>query len=415
MRCSDGGGAGCEPRLSFKPCCSRAKRRCPCRPPTISSSSRRGSVRYDGDLQMPPAGKLPPEAIRDLEEWVRRGLAWPDDVRYAETRGHEFDYPIPNAWRYRDWVVQAFNDDLPYDQFVREQIAGDLIDPPRLDPHSGANRSVVGTGFWLLGEEIHAPVDIAQDEADRIDNRVDTFGKAFLGLALGCARCHDHKFDAVSGSLDRTVERPFGGGVSDGVLAGPRPAEAGAPRRRGAAEPVRQSQPQLPSRVPARLRRAGSLPGDGPADRHQRAGPVAGADERSLRGRAGRPLGAEGGGRLRPPAPRRPTPWKARSPIRNSPTGCDGSAIAAGSCRGDGRQEAGLWARSRLRADRRIPFPPLGALRRPASESRFWSLSSCKVRIPARERCQQRVAEAIIPTPRPQRPSSDDRQPHQQR
>jgi len=104
--------------------------------------------------------------------------------------------------------VQAFNDDLPYDQFVREQIAGDLIDPPRLDPHSGANRSVVGTGFWLLGEGIHAPVDIAQDEADRIDNRVDTFGKAFLGLALGCARCHDHKFDAVSGSLDRTVGGP---------------------------------------------------------------------------------------------------------------------------------------------------------------------------------------------------------------
>ena len=275
------------------------------------------AIRYDGDLQMPPAGKLPPEAIRDIEEWVRRGMAWPDDgsrsaaafdiasrkdahwcwqppqrspaptvrdsawcrddidrfvlarlenagltpareasqtalarrasevltglppdpdavaalvadtdprafesyvdrllasphfgerfarhwldvVRYAETRGHEFDFAIPNAWRYRDWVVEAFNDDLPYDQFVREQIAGDLVDPPRLDPQSGANRSVVGTGFWLLGEEVHGPVDIAQDEADRIDNRVDTFGKAFLGLALGCARCHDHKFDAIS-------------------------------------------------------------------------------------------------------------------------------------------------------------------------------------------------------------------------
>jgi hypothetical protein len=128
--------------------------------------------------------------------------------------------------------------------------------------------------------------------------------------------------DACVAEAVAAVERPFGGGVSDGVLAGPRPAEAGAPRRRGAAEPVRQSPPQLPSRVPARLRRAGSLPGDGPADRHQRAGPVAGADERSLRGRAGRPLGAEGGGRLRPPALRRPTPWKARSPIRNSPTGC---------------------------------------------------------------------------------------------
>ena len=57
---------------------------------------------------------------------------------------------------------------------------------------------MIGTGFWLLGEEVHSPVDIRQDEADRVDNRVDTFGKAFLGLALGCARCHDHKFDAIS-------------------------------------------------------------------------------------------------------------------------------------------------------------------------------------------------------------------------
>mgnify|MGYP006285430443 CR=1 FL=1 len=122
---------------------------------------------------------------------------WLDVVRYGETRGHEFDFPIPNAWRYRDWVVEAINADLPWDQFVREQIAGDLIPSPRHDS-SGADRSVVGTGFWYLGEEIHSPVDIAQDSADRTDNRVDTFGKAFLGLALGCARCHDHKFDAIS-------------------------------------------------------------------------------------------------------------------------------------------------------------------------------------------------------------------------
>jgi len=280
-------------------------------------------VRYDGDLQMPPAGRLPAAAIQTIEEWVRRGLPWPDDgpptgggkaaveafdiarrkaehwcwqpprvsappavtnaawctsdidrfvlarleaaglepapaapretlvrraaeiltglpadpadvagvtgapdpfafdryvdqllaspqygerfarhwldvARYGEARGHEFDYAIPNAWQYRDWVVQAFNDDLPYDQFVREQIAGDLVERPRLDPQSGANRSVVGTGFWFLGEAVHGPVDIAQDEADRMDNCIDTFGKAFLGLALGCARCHDHKFDAIS-------------------------------------------------------------------------------------------------------------------------------------------------------------------------------------------------------------------------
>lgn len=274
-------------------------------------------VRYDGDLQMPPDGKLPADAILTFEEWVRRGLPWPDDgkqakvatfdiaarktehwcwhppqaatppgvrnvawcrsdidrfvlarleavdlepvpeasravlvrraseiltglpplpedlarvtadpdplafekyvdallasphfgerfarhwldvARYGETRGHEFDFPIPNAWQYRDWVVRAFNADLPYDQFVREQIAGDLVEQPRLAA-DGANESVLGTGFWFLGEEVHAPVDIRQDEADRIDNRVDTFGKAFLGLALGCARCHDHKFDAIS-------------------------------------------------------------------------------------------------------------------------------------------------------------------------------------------------------------------------
>jgi hypothetical protein len=275
------------------------------------------AVRYDGELQMPPEGRLPAAAVAVFEEWVRRGLPWPDDgrrasgeafdlaaraaahwcwtpprsvppppvsnaawcrtdidrfvlarleaaklapageaaphqlvrrasealtglppdpadvaavladpdpaaferyvdrlldsphygerfarhwldvVRYAETRGHEFDFPIPNAWQYRDWVVRAFNADLPYDRFVREQIAGDLESPPRLDA-AGHDESIVGTGFWLLGEEVHAPVDIRQDEADRIDNRVDTFGKAFLGLALGCARCHDHKFDAIS-------------------------------------------------------------------------------------------------------------------------------------------------------------------------------------------------------------------------
>ena len=123
---------------------------------------------------------------------------WLDVVRYGETRGHEFDYPVPNAWRYRDWVVKAFNDNIPYDQFIREQIAGDLLERPRLDAKSGANESVVGTGFWFLGEAVHGPVDIAQDEADRMDNAIDTFGKAFLGLAIGCARCHDHKFDAIS-------------------------------------------------------------------------------------------------------------------------------------------------------------------------------------------------------------------------
>lgn len=128
------------------------------------------------------------------ERWGRH---WLDLVRYAETRGHEFDADIPNAWQYRDYVIRALNSDVPYNQFALEHFAGDLM-TPRLNPKTGADESILGTGFWFLGEEVHSPVDIRQDEADRMDNRIDVMGKAFLGLTVGCARCHDHKFDAIS-------------------------------------------------------------------------------------------------------------------------------------------------------------------------------------------------------------------------
>jgi hypothetical protein len=128
------------------------------------------------------------------EKWARH---WLDLVRYAETRGHEFDFRIPNAFEYRDWVVRAYNADLPFDDFTREQIAGDLLDPPRRHPEGGWNESLIGTGFWWLGEEIHSPVDLRQDQADRTANKVDVFGKTFLGLTVACARCHDHKFDPI--------------------------------------------------------------------------------------------------------------------------------------------------------------------------------------------------------------------------
>jgi cytochrome c553 len=128
------------------------------------------------------------------ERWARH---WLDLVRYAETMGHEFDFPIPNAWRYRDYVIRALNADVPHDQFVREQIAGDLLEPPRRSP-SGDNESVIGTGFWFMGEDVQAPVDVRQHQADLIDNRIDVLGKSILGLTIACARCHDHKFDAIS-------------------------------------------------------------------------------------------------------------------------------------------------------------------------------------------------------------------------
>jgi Protein of unknown function (DUF1553)/Protein of unknown function (DUF1549)/Planctomycete cytochrome C len=129
------------------------------------------------------------------ERWGRH---WLDLVRYAETRGHEFDPIIPNAYQYRDYILRALNDDVPYDRLVTEHIAGDLVASPRLHPAQRFNESILGTGFWFLGEEVHSPVDIRADQADRFDNRIDVMAKTFLGLTVSCARCHDHKFDAIS-------------------------------------------------------------------------------------------------------------------------------------------------------------------------------------------------------------------------
>jgi hypothetical protein len=129
------------------------------------------------------------------ERWARH---WLDLVRFAETSGHEFDFEIPHAFEYRDYVVRAFNADVPYDQFVREHLAGDLLPKPRRHPEEGFNESILGTGFWFLGESKHSPVDIRQDGADRRDNMIDVFSKTFLGLTVSCARCHDHKFDAIT-------------------------------------------------------------------------------------------------------------------------------------------------------------------------------------------------------------------------
>jgi hypothetical protein len=128
------------------------------------------------------------------ERWGRH---WLDLVRFAETAGHEFDFEIPEAWRYRDYVIRAFNADVPYDRFVIEHIAGDLLARPRLHPVERFNESIIGTGFFHLGEGKHSPVDIRGDQADRLDNQIDVFSKTFLALTLSCARCHDHKFDPI--------------------------------------------------------------------------------------------------------------------------------------------------------------------------------------------------------------------------
>lgn len=129
------------------------------------------------------------------ERWARH---WLDLVRYSETMGHEFDYPIQNAWRYRDYLIRAFNGDVPYSQIIREHVAGDLLARPRRNPELGINESVIGTAFYWFGQQKHSPVDIRQEMADTIDNQIDVLTRAFMGMTVSCARCHDHKFDAIS-------------------------------------------------------------------------------------------------------------------------------------------------------------------------------------------------------------------------
>lgn len=119
------------------------------------------------------------------EKWARH---WLDVVRYAESNSFERDAPKPYAWKYRDYVIRSLNEDKPYDQFVREQIAGDELHPTTSD-------GIVATGYYRLGAWDDEPADPAQARFDDLDDIVSTTGQAFLGLTVGCARCHDHKID----------------------------------------------------------------------------------------------------------------------------------------------------------------------------------------------------------------------------
>lgn len=123
---------------------------------------------------------------------------WMDLVRYADTHGSEGDPEIPVAWRYRDYLIRAFNTDVPYDQFVREHLAGDLLTKPRLNPAERLNESAVGTGHFRMIELGYQPVDTVDEQVRNVDNQIDVVSKTFLGLTVSCARCHDHKFDAIS-------------------------------------------------------------------------------------------------------------------------------------------------------------------------------------------------------------------------
>ena len=130
------------------------------------------------------------------ERWGRH---WLDVVRYADARDliqlpAESDFR--EAWRYRDWVVKAFNQDLPYDQFVRMQIAGDLMQP--VDPSQIDADALVATGLLAIADFVPGDVNKEQMIADCVNDQIDVVGRTFMGMTIACARCHDHKFDPIS-------------------------------------------------------------------------------------------------------------------------------------------------------------------------------------------------------------------------
>jgi hypothetical protein len=213
------------------------------------------------------------------ERWGRR---WLDVARFAESSGGGRTLMFKDAWRYRDYVVEAVNSDLPFDRFIREQIAGDLL--PAADVEA-RRRQLTATSFLALGPTNYEEQNKDQLRMDIVDEQIDTIGKAFLGLALGCARCHDHKFDpvptrdyyALAGILrgTHTLEN-----YTDNVARWVE-AEVAAHRRGGGRS----------CRAPPRDRRAGkedrgASEGDGPG-RHRQRGRLGVLARRG----AGRPAG----------------------------------------------------------------------------------------------------------------------------
>ncbi len=126
------------------------------------------------------------------EKWGRH---WLDVARYADSTGNDEDHRYPHAWKYRDYVIKAFNDDMPYDQFVREQIAGDLLPAP--DGAEVNKRGIIATGFLALGAKAIAQQDKMKMLHDVWDEQVDVTSRALLGMTIACARCHNHKFDPI--------------------------------------------------------------------------------------------------------------------------------------------------------------------------------------------------------------------------
>ena len=125
------------------------------------------------------------------ERWGRK---WLDVVRYADTAGDTADFPVMEAWRYRNWVIAAFNNDLPYDDFLRAQLAGDILAERESDMSTAD--LIIATGYWAIARRFGADGD--KDMYLTYDDAIDNLGKAVMGLSVSCARCHDHKYDPIT-------------------------------------------------------------------------------------------------------------------------------------------------------------------------------------------------------------------------
>lgn len=134
-------------------------------------------------------GKVIEKLLASQHYGERWGRHWLDLARYADSGGYEFDVDRPHAWRYRDWVIKSFNADMPYDQFIREQLAGDELKP-------GDTEALIPTAFCRNGPTVDN-ADNEQTRSDELDDMVATTSSVFLGMTVGCARCHDHKYDPI--------------------------------------------------------------------------------------------------------------------------------------------------------------------------------------------------------------------------
>ncbi len=216
------------------------------------------------------------------ERWGRH---WLDLVRYAESNGYERDGAKPYAWRYRDYVIKSFNDDKPYDRFIREQLAGDEIAEELLSGDSTASEewrdAIVATGFYRLHVWDDEPDSTVVAEYDDLDDIMVTLDTAFLGLTIGCARCHDHKFDPISQtdyysmlSFFRSIDpygqhKTGGGGRGTGKIERPlttpaewRRWEEGKQQRVKAVEQrlAQATEPEAKKQIEAELKQAKEAP-----------------------------------------------------------------------------------------------------------------------------------------------------------